>query len=144
MSGVLALSALMIGLTVAIHFAGLIGLTAVLRRYAPRMHEQGTLLSQLTAVLIVMLGLTAIHTVEIWAYAGLYLLVGAIGDLETALYFSTTSFTTVGFGDVVLDKGWRLLAAIEAANGFLLFGWSTAFLLSVIGRIPILGQGGRS
>ena len=57
---------------------------------------------------------------------------------KSALYFSTTSFTTIGYGDVVLDRQWRLLGAIEGANGLLLFGWSTAFLFSVTGRLRAL------
>jgi hypothetical protein len=84
------------------------------------------------------LGLMAIHTLEIWLYALAFLAVGALGDFETALYFSTTSFTTLGYGDVVLDRQWRLLGAIEGANGLLLWGWSTAFLFSVIGRMRAL------
>ena len=62
----------------------------------------------------------------------------ALGDFEAALYFSTASFTTLGYGDVVLDHRWRLLGAIEGANGLLLFGWSTAFLISVTGRMRAL------
>jgi hypothetical protein len=80
----------------------------------------------------------AILTVEIWLYAVAYRVVGAIADFEEALYFSTTSFTTIGYGDVVLDRHWRLLGAIEGANGLLLFGWSTAFMLSVIQRLRAL------
>jgi hypothetical protein len=144
MNGTLALSSLMVGLTVSIHVAGLLLLARVLRRYAPRMHSRNDAMGQTMAVVIVVLGLVGIHTTEIWAYAVLYRLLGQFGDMETALYFSTVTFTTLGYGDVVLDKGWRLLAAIEAANGLLLFGWSTAFLITVIDRVPILGHDDRS
>ena len=144
MIGTLALSSLMIGLTVSIHVAGLLLLARVLRHYAARMHRHNDAVHQTAAVVIVVLGLVAVHTVEIWAYAVLYLLLGAFSDIETALYFSTVTFTTLGYGDVVLDNGWRLLAAIEAANGLLLFGWSTAFLITVIVRVPILGSDKRS
>jgi Ion channel len=89
-------------------------------------------------LVVVVLGLVAIHTVEIWLCAAAYLATGALTDFETALYFSTTSFTTIGYGDVVLDRHWRLVGAIEGANGLLLFGWSTAFLLSVIQRLRTL------
>jgi len=84
------------------------------------------------------IGLMLIHTVEVWLYASLYLAIGALKDLETAVYFSTTSFTTIGYGDVVLSEQWRLVGAIEGANGLLLFGWSTAFLFSVISRMRAL------
>jgi Ion channel len=89
-------------------------------------------------IVFVVLGLVAIHTIEIWLYAAAFLAVGALPDLEAALYFSTTSFTTLGYGDVVLDRHWRLFGAIEGANGLLLIGWSTAFLLSVIQRLRTL------
>ena len=67
-----------------------------------------------------------------------YLSLGALPDFESALYFSTTSFTTIGYGDVVLEKSWRLFGAVEGANGLLLFGWSTAFLIAVTARMRIL------
>lgn len=97
--------------------------------------------------MLVVLGLMAIHTVEVWLYAVAYLSLDALPDLETALYFSTSSFTTIGYGDVVLDRRWRLVAAIEGANGLLLFGWSTAFLISITSRVRALehdwlGRGG--
>ena len=84
------------------------------------------------------LGLFFLHTIEVWVWAVAYIAVGLTRDFETALYFSTTSFTTIGYGDVVLDRHWRLFGAIEGANGLLLFGWSTAFLLSVIQRLRTL------
>lgn len=49
-------------------------------------------------------------------------------DLETALYFSMVTFTSVGYGDVVLTGPWRVLASIQAANGVIIFGWTTALI----------------
>ena len=49
-------------------------------------------------------------------------------DLETALYFSMVTFTSVGYGDVVLTGPWRILASIQAANGVIIFGWTTALI----------------
>jgi hypothetical protein len=134
----LVLAALMVGLTVTLHFFGLLGLLWVLRNRGHRFQAHVSWLGQGAAILFVMLGLVAVLTAEIWLYAVAYLAVGALGDLEAALYFSTTSFTTLGYGDVVLDQRWRLLGAIEGANGLLLFGWSTAFLISVTGRMRAL------
>lgn len=72
---------------------------------------------------------------EIWLWALFYLAVGAFAHLEPALYYSISSFTTVGFGDVVLGSDWRLIGSIEATNGFLMFGWSTAFIFEVVSRV---------
>ena len=134
----LALATFMVGLTVVIHFAGLLALMWWLRARGHRFraHERAT--GQIAVIVFVVLGLVAIFTVEIWLYAVVYRILGALEDLEAALYFSTTSFTTLGYGDVVLDKHWRLFGAIEGANGLLLFGWSTAFLFSVISRMRAL------
>lgn len=56
-------------------------------------------------------------------------------DLETALYFSMVTFTTVGYGDIVLTGKWRVLASFQAANGMIIFGWSTALIFYYIQRI---------
>jgi hypothetical protein len=134
------LAALMVGLTVTIHFFGLVGLMWVLRHHGHRFHARESWSGLGASILVVVIGLMAILTAEMWLYAVVYLAIGALGDLETAVYFSITSFTTLGFGDVVLDRKWRLLGAIEGANGLLLFGWSTAFLFDIIRRLRTLEQ----
>ena len=138
MIGNLALTTFMVGLTVIIHFAGLLGLMWWLRARGHRFRAHESAVGQGAVLVCVVLGLVAIHTLEIWLYAVVYRMIGALADFESALYFSTTSFTTLGYGDIVLEKGWRLMGAIEGANGLLLFGWSTAFLLSVVGRMRVL------
>ena len=133
----LALATLMVGLTVTVHFFGLMALLWMLRRRADGFHREAWPRHG-AAILFVVMGLVLIHTIEVWLYGFLYLALGAFPDLETAVYFSTTSFTTIGYGDVVLDQRWRLVGSIEGANGLLLFGWSTAFLFSVISRMRAL------
>lgn len=84
---------------------------------------------------VIVLAVATVIVVEIWLWALLYLALDALPNLETALYFSTVSFSTVGFGDVVLPDEWRLLSGIEATNGMLMFGWSVAFILEVVGTL---------
>lgn len=134
----LALATLMVGITVAIHLGGLLGLLWVLRDRAHRIRARESRLVPLGVILFVVLGLVAIHSVEIWLYGAAFWAIGAVSDFETALYFSTVTFTTLGYGDVVLEGNWRLFGAIEAGNGLILFGWSTAFLLSVTSRLRLL------
>ena len=57
---------------------------------------------------------------------------------EEALYFSTVTFASLGYGDIVLSPRWRLVSAIEAANGVILFAWSTAFLLMITRRLMVV------
>jgi hypothetical protein len=59
-------------------------------------------------------------------------LITALPDLETAFYFSMVTFTTLGYGDVVLTGPWRTLASIQAANGVIIFGWTTALIFYFI------------
>lgn len=132
----LILSAFLVAITSAVHFAGLVGLSWVMRRGFMRHPERmaGTVWQGFTIVGIV-LGLFGLHAIQIWIYAIVYLLLGQFESVEAALYFSTTTFTTVGYGDVYLETSWRMLAAAESANGFLMIGWSTAFLVSLTSRI---------
>jgi len=51
------------------------------------------------------------------------------------LYFSAVTYTTTGYGDLVLDEGWRLLGAVEALTGILMCGWSTGFFFAVVNRV---------
>jgi hypothetical protein len=70
--------------------------------------------------------------IEVWIWATLYLVLGALATLEKAVYFSTVTFTTLGFGDITLDEEWRLLSSFEAANGLLMFGWTTALVFAAV------------
>lgn len=72
---------------------------------------------------------------EVLAWAAAYLALGAIHGLEKALYFSMVTFTTLGYGEIVLDEQWRLLASFEAANGIIMFGWSTAIVIAIVRHV---------
>ncbi len=87
---------------------------------------------------LVVLGVFVAHIVEIWIWAMFYYSTSSINELptiEAALYFSTSAFTTVGFGDLVLSEEWRLLSSFESVNGMILFGWSTAFIFEIVRQI---------
>jgi len=73
--------------------------------------------------------------VEMLVWAAAYLALGAIQGLERAIYFSMVTFTTLGYGDIVLDGRWRLLASFEAANGIIMFGWTTAIVIIAVQRV---------
>ncbi|KIN62690.1 Ion transport 2 protein [Sulfitobacter noctilucicola] len=77
------------------------------------------------------LWILTVLTSTVWGWAVLYIQLGLFDALEPALYFSIASFTTVGYGDVVLEPGWRLLAGMTATHGLLTFGIFTAFLVEV-------------
>ena len=134
----LVVASAMVGATVLIHFWGLLLLTRALggggaRIKAHESHARGALI-----ILLGVFGIFALHTLEIWAYAALYRVLGETRSFVEALYFSTTTFASLGLGDVVLSPRWRLISAIEAANGVILFAWSTAFLMTLTRRLKLL------
>ena len=130
----LCVGTIVISQTVLIHTFGLIVITHAMARLVAlfRMHGRR---SRVIAMITVVMGLFAVMTTEVWLWAGIYRLLGILTDFETALYFSTITFSTVGYGDVVPAHGWRVLAALEGINGFLLIGWSTAYLIAAGTRV---------
>lgn len=125
----LALGTLMISLTVAIHTFGLIGVTHAMSWVTDRIRLHGHR-SRMLAMNTVVIGVFAVLTAEVWLWAAGFTLIGVVDDFETALYFSTITFSTVGYGDVIPHPEWRMLAALQGVNGFLLIGWSTAYLVA--------------
>lgn len=78
---------------------------------------------------------------DICLWALLYHVIGALPSLDDAVYFSTVTFTTVGYGDVVLGREWRQISAFEAVNGWIIFGWATALMMAVIQRLYFRADG---
>jgi hypothetical protein len=124
----LLLASLLLAACVAIHAAGT---SVVLRRVnaAAERKEPPRSWLQLAALFLF---LFLLHAAQMGLWAVTYAVTGALGDFEQALYFSVVSYTTVGYGDVVLPPRWRILGASEAATGILMFGWSTGLAFALI------------
>lgn len=75
------------------------------------------------------------HTVQIWVWAVALVILGAIPGLADAIYFVLVTYTTLGYGDITLEPGVRVFAAMASVTGLLTFGLSTAFLVSTIARL---------
>lgn len=76
-----------------------------------------------------------LHMIETAIWAMFYYSRGLFPDFETSLYFSITSYTTIGFGDVVMPRAWRMLGGIEGISGVLLCGLSTAFVFAIVNAL---------
>ena len=134
----LAVASLMVALTVTIHFWGLLFLTRIVSGGGARLHPHKHYGHAALVILMGVFGVFALHAAEIWCYAALYRGLGEISEFEHALYFSTTTFSSLGFGDIVLSSRWRMVSAIEGSNGFILFAWSTTFLMTLTGKLRLL------
>jgi hypothetical protein len=80
----------------------------------------------------VALALAALHAIEAGLWAIVYLLLGAMTDPGPAMLFSLEAMTTYGHSDLMLALHWRMMGAIEALNGVILFGLTTAFLFAIL------------
>lgn len=130
----LALGTLVISLNVIVHTVGLVVLARwmswIVLWFSLHRHSLGKTVAMVTTVL----GLFLVHTVEIWIWAVVYLAVGVVAGLEDAVYFSTVTFATLGYGDITPPSDWRVFAALEGINGFILIGWSIAYLVAASTR----------
>jgi hypothetical protein len=123
-------------LTVVIHVFGLAlindGVIQVLRRTAER--RSFTLLFAIVMAVAVLLA-TALHAIEAAAWAESFWLLGAVPDTKSAMLYSLNAMTTYGHESVSLEQHWQMMGALEALNGMLLFGLTTAFLFAMIHEV---------
>ena len=94
-----------------------------------------SLWKNITVMTIVTLLTAAGHLIQIAIWAITLLLVGEMPNFEKAFYYSAENYTALGYGDIVLSDQWRLLGPLEAINGLLLFGLSTAVMFAILSRL---------
>jgi hypothetical protein len=124
---------LLVAVTVAMHAAGLALLLSSAKR---RRASAPTRFWPITRTLIrLVCWLITVHLVEISVWALFYLWRGCLSDAEAAFYFSGATYTTVGYGDLVLSKPWRILAPIEGLTGVLMCGLSAGLFIAFVSRI---------
>ncbi|MEM7444752.1 MAG: ion channel [Pseudomonadota bacterium] len=75
------------------------------------------------------------HTLQVWIWAGVFILMGALHDVGRSIYFSLVTYTTLGYGDVTLADDFQVFGAMAAVTGLLTFGLSTAFLAGLLSRL---------
>lgn len=96
----------------------------------PRMPPLLTLIALISLLLV-------LHLAEMAVWAMTFAATGTLPNLESAFYYSLTSYTTVGYGDVIPPLPRRLLGPIEAAVGVLMLGWSTGIIVTVVQRLQV-------
>jgi Ion channel len=127
----------LLGFTVAIH-AAVLG--AMLHRFQKHIQNRPPLgFIAHSWLLTRVAGVTVLaHLTEIAIWAGFYYWKEALPSFETSFYFSSVTYATIGYGDIVLPQPWRVLAAMEGLTGILMCGWSGAFFFAAVNRLYIL------
>jgi hypothetical protein len=121
--------------TIMIHALAL-GATVTLVRREQRLGLAGESFgTDLAIVVVAILIAFAAHLIEIAVWAGLFLICGEFTEFGAAFDHSAVNYTTLGYGNVVMTPSWRLLGPLEAADGMLMFGVTTAMIFAVIQRL---------
>lgn len=124
---------ILLALCVGLHASG----TTLLLRSAPTRIPRvyGSFLRSTWLLVRIAGWIVLLHLLEIAAWAGFFVQSGAFADIHTAFYFSAVTYTTTGYGDVLLPTEWRLVGGVEALTGILMCGWSAALFFALVGRI---------
>jgi voltage-gated potassium channel len=130
----IAFAIVLIVSTVAIHSVGTFFLLWGAVKYQGRRFGRSRFLSLTWGVMIRVLALLLLHMMEVALWAVLFFKQGCFADLRTSIYFSLITYSTVGYGDVVLNVQYRMLGGIEALVGVLMLSWSTALLIGYLQR----------
>lgn len=129
--------------SVLLQYGAQVLLVRLAQRHAHRLPPAGRdapklVLPILFAVLVLIFG----HLFQVLVWAAAYAVLGELGTMADRLYFSLASYTSVGADDLELSRGHRILGALEAGVGTLMFGWSTALLVALLVRTgPTDGTG---
>jgi hypothetical protein len=131
----IAASAIAVLCTIFVH-ALASGATVNLFRYEKRRGRAGTNLRIDLTIVVLAIGFAFIaHLIEIALWAELLVACGEFQQFAIAFYHSAVNYTTLGYGDIIMTPSWRLLGPLEAADGALMFGVSTATIFTVIARL---------
>jgi hypothetical protein len=126
----------LIVLNVSLHVIGLGFINAKIIEIVGLMENRRHVLFTFAVVMgTATLSATVLHGIEATVWAGAYLISGALSDIQSSMLYSLGAITTYGNTNVVLGAHWRLLGALEALNGIMLFGLTTALLYGLIQRV---------
>lgn len=135
MAGNLTIGLLMMIACLAIQCTVVGAVLKLLRRFESRNLFKPTLPRLITILTAAMLCMLFGNLIQMSLWAMLFMSFGELPDFETALYHSMVNFTSLGYGDLVLSPERRLLGALEAANGVMMFGLSTSVLIAVLNAL---------
>jgi hypothetical protein len=121
--------------TIVIHASALAAIIHFVR-YQRRLGRAGLGFGiNVTIITVVVLLALSAHLIEIALWAGIYEVCGEFHGFATALNHSAENYTTLGYSEAVMQHAWRLLAPLEATDGMLMFGVSTAMIFTIIQRL---------
>jgi hypothetical protein len=126
---------LVLGICSVIHIGVLVWSVSLLKMLGPRLAHYSAKV-RMTVFLSKAFGFVIIsHSIQVWVLAFSFMILGAIPSLSDAIYFSLTTYTTLGYGDIILDTDFRVYGAMASVTGLLNIGLSTAYLAGLLSRL---------
>ncbi len=131
---------LLLGIAVIIVNMGVqsVAILALIRYLAKKTinyYDQATFSSDLRVLCSILLLLFAGHLVQFYIWAFIFVLLGEFNSMEVAFYHSMVNFSSLGYGDIVMSERWRLLGALEACNGVLMFSLSAGVIFAIVSNL---------
>ena len=123
------------GVCLVIHVTGILVLGEELIRHQQKIEARIGFGYAALMLISIFVALIILHMSEAAIWAVFYLQAGLFKDFEMSLHFSLQSYSTVGYGDLLLPEKWRLLGTIEGVSGVLLCGMSAAFLFAIVSAL---------
>lgn len=124
-----------LGVCLIVHIILLAWCIHVLERPMPKIKNNGGIFEGVVLVSIALAIIVFAHTFQVWLWAGVWISYDILFDWNSAIYFSLVTYTTLGYGDIVLGPEVRIFATFASVTGLLCFGLSTAFLVALMARI---------
>jgi len=128
----ISVAAMIVSVCLLLHVTALLFMADLLLQHRDYLEQSGARKRYAVFMILLFYGIMCLHLIETTLWAVFYYTRALFTDFESCLYFSLTSYTTIGYGDVLLPRTWRLLGAIEGVTGVLLCGISTAFFFAVL------------
>ncbi len=118
-----------------VHIGTLILAVPLIERLAKALHDASTLLRNAAMMSLAVFLVVLAHTIQVWAWAIVFHIIGPFEGFAANFYFSTVTYTTLGYGDLVLGEGLRVFGTFASVTGLLTFGISTALLIGLVVRL---------
>lgn len=127
-------SSLLLACTI-LHAGMLMVAITMVQRLTRGLNHRNTIVQWTIPMVLIVIMIVAAHTIQVWIWAVALVVSGVMSDFEEAAYYAIVTYTTVGFGDVVLPESHRIFGAMASVSGLLSFGLSTASLVTLFTRL---------
>ncbi len=124
-----------LGLCFLIEILLLTWCTVVIMKMETNLEKRGVFMGTAMPIAVALGFIVAIHTIQVWIWAIVWVLLDVLPDWNTAIYFSLVTFTTLGYGDIVLGEALRIFGSFASVAGLLAFGLSTAYMVAMMTRV---------